>query len=546
MSNGRPNRYLAPLCAVFTLLWFALLAGRPLYDPDEGRYAEIPREILSGGDWLLPHLDGLLYLEKPPLQYWLSAFAFAAFGQSEAIARLWTGLSGYLSLCLVYAIARRLWGAEAGLKAVLLLAGSILFVLLGHQLTLDMGLSFWLLASLACFVFAQTVDRAPAAARAWMLGCWMAMALAVLTKGLIGMLIPVATLAIYVLWQRDWKLLSALNLRWGLPLFAAVAAPWFVLASRANSEFLHFFFIREHFQRFLTPIEERSEPWWFFVPVLIVGILPWATQAVRALVADWRVSSGRGQFDAPRLLWIWSAFVLLFFSASNAKLIPYVLPALPTLALLCARPRAADERRHLVAGAALSMAFAIGVLAYASAIWGTADGAPLAIRLRPALVAVSAALVLGALAGLRYAVQRRERSALMALCLGWFGAAIAITAGAWDVEELFSARDIAALIGREAPAGTPVFSVQNYQQSLPFYLRRTVALVDYRDEFALGLRQPGASGIATLDEFAARWLTLGEALAVMPRATRERLGQAGVPMREVACFANRLCLMSRR
>jgi 4-amino-4-deoxy-L-arabinose transferase-like glycosyltransferase len=546
MLITRPNRYLAPAAGIFTVLWFALLAGRPLYDPDEGRYAEIPREILSGGDWLIPHLNGLVYLEKPPLQYWLSALTFEAFGQSEASARLWTGVFGYLSLCLVYAIARRLWGRDAALMAVMLTASSILFVLLGHQLTLDMGLSFWLLASLAYFVFAQTELVKYGAARAWMLGCWASMALAVLTKGLIGVLIPAATLAIYVLWQRDWKLLSRLNLRWGLPLFALIAAPWFILASRANAEFLQFFFIREHFQRFLTPIEERSEPWWFFIPVLIVGILPWVTLAARELAVGWRSSVPRGQFDAPRLLWIWSVFILLFFSASNAKLIPYILPALPTIALLCARPQRGDQRRHLLAGAFLSVAFAIGVLIYSSGVWSSANGALLAMRLRPALIATCAALVLGAIGCLRFCLQRRTQAALFALSFSWFGAAIGITVGACEVQDLFSARDIAAQIRREAPAGTAVFAVQNYQQSLPFYLQRTVTLVDYRDEFSLGLRQAGAPGIASLEEFAGRWRSLNEGLAVMPRATRERLTEAGVPMREVACFANRLCLMSRK
>src|ERR1700684_2219380 len=140
MANGRSNRYLALAGVLFTVLWFALLVGRPLYDPDEGRYAEIPREMLSSGEWLIPHLNGLAYLEKPPLQYWLSALAFAAFGQSEAVARLWPGVFGFLSLGLVYAIARRLWGTEAALRALIFTAGSILFVLLGHQLTLDMSL----------------------------------------------------------------------------------------------------------------------------------------------------------------------------------------------------------------------------------------------------------------------------------------------------------------------------------------------------------------------------------------------------------------------
>jgi 4-amino-4-deoxy-L-arabinose transferase-like glycosyltransferase len=545
MSNGRSNRYLALAAVLFTVLWFALLVGRPLYDPDEGRYAEIPREMLSSGEWLIPHLNGLVYLEKPPLQYWMSALAFAAFGQSEAVARLCPGLFGFLSLGLVWAIAGRLWGRDAAHRALILTAGSILFVLLGHQLTLDMSLSFWLLASLGSFVFAQTATANPAIVRGWMLGCWAAMAAAVLTKGLIGVLIPAATLAIYVLWQRDWALLSKLQMRWGLPLFLALAAPWFVLAGRANAEFFQFFFIREHFQRFLTPIEERSEPWWFFIPVLIVGILPWITMALRALAADWRIRVPRGEFNPVRLLWIWSVFILLFFSASNAKLIPYILPALPTIALLSARPRTADERPHVWAGAALSVGFAIGVLVYASAIWSRAEGVLLATRLRPALAVLAAALMAGAAVATWLSHRRRTEAALTALAAGWFAAAIAITAGAGEVQDLFSARDIATVIRREAPVTATVYSVQNYQQSLPFYLQRTVTLVDYRDEFSFGLRQAGSLDSPSLDAFRDRWLSSGDALALMPRATRARLGEPGLPMREIACFADRLCLMSR-
>ncbi len=545
MANARFNRYLASAVAALSLLWFVLLAGRPLYDPDEGRYAEIPREILSRGDWLIPHLNGLVYLEKPPLQYWLSALSIAAFGPSEFVARLYTGLCGYLSLWLVFAVARRLWGAQAALKAVILTAGSVLFILLGHQLTLDMSLSFWLLLSLASFIFAQTEAVHRAGARNWMLGCWAAMALAVLTKGLIGVLIPTATLLIYVLLQRDWALLARLQIKWGLPLFLAIAAPWFVLASRANVEFLHFFFIREHFQRFLTPIEERSEPWWFFIPVLLVGMLPWATLGLRSLALDWRAQSPAGELNPVRLLWIWSVFVLLFFSASNAKLIPYILPALPTLALLCARPRSADERLHVWAGAALSIGFAIGVLGYASAIFSTAHGAMLAMRLRPMLLCLAVVLAAGAIAAIWLAHWRQVLSAWASLAAGWAAAAIAITAAAFEVQDLFSSKDIAALIAREAFATTPVFSVQNYQQSLPFYLRRAVTLVDYRDEFALGQRQAPDLSIENLADFGIRWGSLKEGIAVMPPVTRAHLTDEGVPMRELACFADRLCVMSR-
>ncbi len=546
MVDDRHKKPLAAAALAFTILWFALLAGRPLYDPDEGRYAEIPREMLAGGDWIIPHLDGFIYLEKPPLQYWATALLFAAVGPAEWSARLYTGVTGYLSLLLVFAIARRLWGFESGLKALLLASASILFILLGHQLTLDMALSFWLLAALACFVFAQCNRELPRAWRAWMLGCWASMALAVLSKGLIGVVLPGFTLFAYVLWQRDTRALARLNFRYGIPLFFALAAPWFVLAARANGEFLKFFFIREHFQRFLTPIEARSQPWWYFIPVLIVGVLPWITQAARALATGWRAAVPAGEFDARRVLWIWSAFVLVFFSLSDSKLIPYILPCVPTLALLCAQPPPGDERRHLQAGAALSLIFAVGSCGYASAIWSSADGRALAIELRPALVWVGLALAAAAGTSFVLAARRRMLGALAALSIGWLAAATAITVGACEVQRYFSAKDIALVLRRAAAADAPLYSVQTYEQSLPFYLGRELILVDYRDEFAFGLRQDPGRAIASLEEFAQRWTALRTGFAIMPSATRERLAAEGLPMRELARFADRNVLVSRQ
>ncbi len=566
---------------VVSIVWFALLAVRPLYDPDEGRYAEIPREMLAGGDWVIPHLDGLLYLEKPPLEYWLGALSLACCGPSEASVRLVTGVAGFVALLLLFTLARRLWGAEAGLRAALLALGSVLFVLLGHQLTLDMLLTACLLAALSCFICAQLRPADDRRCHAWMLGCWAALALAVLTKGLIGAVIPACTLLGYSLLQRHAEIWRRLHWRSGLPLFLLIAAPWFVLAARAQPEFLRFFFIREHFQRFLTPIEQRSQPPWFFVPVLIVGVLPWISQALAQLQGGWRASAPRGAFDVQRLLWVWSAFVLVFFSASNSKLIPYILPAIPALALLCAAPRAAAW--HFQVGATLSLVFALGVLGYASAAFGSLHGRPLALVLRPALVATSIVLSAGAVACLVYTRRGRALAALTALCAAWFGAAIAVTLGAIRAESFFSAKDIAAAILRDAaslpsdaaslpsappavPAaaagtrsvvpvsaagglplrGAPVFAVQTYAQSLPFYLRHDVVLVDYRDEFDLGLREQPWKGLAHVAEFTAQWAGLESGYAMMPEATLARLREARLPCREVAHFPNSIVLIARR
>ncbi len=561
------------------MFWFALLAPRPLFDPDEGRYAEIPREMLRGGDWVIPHLNGLVYLEKPPLQYWLTALSFEVLGPSEFAARLCTGLAGYLSLAAVFLVGRRLWGVDAGIKALLFTVASSLFVLLGHQLTLDMLLSFCLLVCLACLLVAQSTPGAATAGAAtagaatpveatsgaahgvatregarraaarrgdgWMLGCWAAMAFAVLAKGLIGVLIPAATVILYAIAQRDWALLRRLNVRRGVALFTLIAAPWFILAARANPAFLTFFFVREHVERFLTPIEHRTEPWWFFIPVLVMAIMPWLPQALRALAAVGLRHPERGQFDAARLLWIWSVFVLLFFSFSDSKLIPYILPAIPALALLCADPGAGERRAPLIGGAVLSAATCAGILAYASGWWDSADALRLVGLIRPVLWWTCALLAIGALLCLVSVLQARLRAALAALSVAWFLASVTILIAANRAQALFSAKDMASALRAVAAGDAPIFSVQSYAQSLPFYLRRAVVLVNYRDEFDLGLAQDPDRGIATLDEFSRRWDSLAQGYAVMPPGTRDRLTARRVPMREIAYFPGRV-IVSRR
>jgi 4-amino-4-deoxy-L-arabinose transferase-like glycosyltransferase len=553
-SSGTPAAALSPLrlwsfvgLFALTLIWFGLLAKRPLFDPDEGRYAEIPREMLAGGDWVVPHLNSLVYLEKPPLQYWLTAITYRLIGESEFAARLWTGIAGFCSLCMVFYVGSRLWGRRAGLKALLLLLGSTLFVLMGHQLTLDMMLSTWLLTSLMCFLMAEREWASPRASAnhhaRWMLGCWAAMALAVLTKGLIGVLVPGCTLLVYALWQRDAAVLRRLYLRWGIPIFLLIAAPWFVLAARANGAFLQYFFIREHFQRFLTAIENRSEPWWFFFPVLAIGILPWLPQALRAVTLPFGRRT-RPSFDPALLLWIWVVFVLVFFSSSNAKLIPYILPAVPALALLCASPKAPQGRHDAAIGACLSLAACIGILLYTGGIGTSGRSHDLALALSPSLAVTAVMLAVAGVGCLLLLRWEKIEAALAVLCVGWFFATASVLLAATGVQWNFSSKDAALALRARASASDAVFSVQNYEQSFTFYVKHPIVLVDYRDEFALGLTQAPQRGIATLDQFSSRWRSLDRGYALMPYFALEHLSAEGLPMHEVARFPSTV-LVSR-
>ena len=275
------------LLALFAVLWFGTLDYRKLIKPDEGRYAEIPREMVASGDWLTPRLNGLKYFEKPALQYWVTAAAFSVFGEHHWTARLWSALAGFLGVLATWFAARRLWDEDVALYAAGVLGGSLLYSLIGHVNTLDMGVSCFLSVAVFAFVLAQRDRVTPSENRNYMLGAWLALALAVLSKGLIGLLLPAATLLLYTFWQRDLVLWRRLHLFSGLLLVIVVTAPWFIAVSAANPEFAHFFFIHEHFERFLTKVHGRYQPIWYFVPILFAGMLPWLIGLLPSL---WRAA----------------------------------------------------------------------------------------------------------------------------------------------------------------------------------------------------------------------------------------------------------------
>src|SRR5438132_502058 len=236
---------------LFVLALVALAVGidnlqRPLANPDEGRYSEISREMAASGDWVTPRLNGLKYFEKPPLQYWATAIAFKLFGENEYTARLYIGLCGLATILIVGFLGMRLANAETALAAMLVLVASPYFMALGGIVTLDMGLTLWTTATFAALLLAEQSAGRPREHRLWMLAAWAAMALAVLSKGLVGIVFAGAAVFFHMLLQRDLSILRRLEWTLGLPLFLAIAAPWFVAVSAANPEFARFFFIHEH------------------------------------------------------------------------------------------------------------------------------------------------------------------------------------------------------------------------------------------------------------------------------------------------------------
>lgn len=544
--NDTPSRLplnritLVLLVIALAIVWFAPLGLRHLIPSDEGRYAEMAREMFVTGDWITPRYNGYKYFEKPPLQTWLNALTFAWFGIGEWQARLYTAVASFAGILLVGYTGARLFNPLSGFLAAVVLASSPYWNLMGHFNALDMGLAFWMALSLCSLLLAQRPGLRPASARGWMWACWAAMAFAVLSKGLVGLILPGAVLVLYTLIARDWALWKRLYLVSGLVIFFAIVTPWFVLVQQRNPEFFNFFFIVQQFRRYLTPEQNRPGPLYYFVPVLLVGFLPWLSVAWQSIRHALRMPRQPNGFSPMLVLLIWSAFIFLFFSASHSKLISYVLPVAPALALIIGAYlplMSADRfRRHLLGNLVFLVVAAFGIifLAYQGDA-RTPNALYRAFQMwLYAGLAVAAALTLAA--------AWLNRRAGVAAALAAFGAAwLAFgTIGGTGHDE-FGRYSSGALLAptvraelAKLPADTPFYSIEMLDHTFPFYMGHTTIMVQRQDELAFGISMEPNKWIPTVDEWITRWKQETHALAIMPPGEYDTLVKQGVPMRVIA------------
>ncbi len=526
------SRVAALLVALLALFVGVDNMQRPLAHPDEGRYSEISREMAASGDWVTPRLNGIKYFEKPPLQYWAGAAAFTLLGESEFTARIYTALSGLLALVAVGFTARRLAGDDSALLAVGVLLSSPYFLGLGGVVTLDMGLTAWTTVAVCAFLLAAAGPEA--GRRRWMLVAWAGMALAVLSKGLIGIVFPAAAIFLHCLVNRDWRLLARLEWLRGTSLFLAIAAPWFVLVSAANPEFPQFFFVHEHFERFLTKSHRREEPWWFFWPILFVGFLPWMLTLVPAALDGWRREAATAAFPWRRFAILWSAFVMAFFSASGSKLPAYILPVFPVLALVLGDWLARAPAQRLWKPVAVVFPLLVVVIAVA---WGAPERArndwtrELYAAARPWMLAGLAVLAIAAATAALRLRAGRKWGALVAIVVASLLFIDFVEDGYERLSPRQSGQVVAQAMKRSLTPATRVYSVGYYDQTVPFYLGRTVTLVAYRDEFSTGLDREPQLAIATLEAFEADWVRPGEAMAIIHPDLHEKLSHRGLAMK---------------
>lgn len=534
------------LAIAFVTVWFLTLGFRTLVPTDEGRYAEMAREMVATGDWITPRLNAIKYFEKPPLQVWMTAIAFKLFGLGEWQARLWTGLCGLFGVFLAAFAGARVFGSRIGIMAGAVLGSSLLWAALGHINTLDMGLSGMMTLALCGLLIAQRDDATASERGNWMLACWAGMALAVLSKGLIGVVLPGAVLVLYTLISRDWRIWTRLHLVSGLLVFFAITVPWFVLVWMKNPEHPYFFFVHEHFQRFTTKVHHREGPWYYFIPILLLGILPWLAVLGQSL---WR---GRDRdtrgFRPKTMLLGWACFIFFFFSISSSKLPSYILPIFPALALLIACHLDAASRRTWMATAGLMLL--IGAVGFAAglklpAFARDAAEVPLYQAAQPWVLAASAVAFAGAalvLNGLRRVDAVPAMRATLVLGITGFLAGQLLMIASEPYGRVRAGAPLVPAIEAELTPSTRIYAVGLYDQTLPFYLRRTMTLVEHADELEFGLEQEPKLWLPTRDAFIAQWTSGQKAIAITRPEIYADLQKRGLPMRLVTQDARRVVI----
>jgi 4-amino-4-deoxy-L-arabinose transferase-like glycosyltransferase len=546
----KSKAFLWSLLVVFTLIWLYALGIRTLVPPDEGRYAEMAREMFVTGDWITTRLNGIKYFEKPPLQTWMNALSFAVFGVGEWQARLWTGLSGLLGVYLTGYAGYKVFNPRVGFYAALVLGSCFYWVACGQIDSLDMSLSGMMTIALCALLIAQRDGASDTERRNWMLVCWAGMALSVLAKGLIGLVLPGAVLVIYTLISRQWNLWARLHLVKGLFLFLAIAAPWFVLVAIRNPEQPHFFFIHEHFERFLLKGHHRESFWWLFFALTAIGSVPWLGLLGQSLWLG--VKRESSEFRPRLMLLVWIVFIVLFFTKSNSKLPGYILPIFPALAMLTALYLEVGTRRSRIVAACIMSLVGAGLMALVPFMPKMARHPGedvLMMAFQPwVLVAGFVALAGGGFALLHARHMRRDLMAV-SLALAGFLSTQLILAGFEPYGKQRAGLPMLATIQAEIKPDSTIYAVGTYEQSMTFYLQRTVTLVDYWDEFTFGLKQQPELSIPTVEAWTTVWRAHAsngvQDIAFIRADIYAKLKEQGVPMRVIAQDARRIVIANK-
>lgn len=478
---------LSILTVLISVLFGIMLGCYPLASPDSARYAEISREMVVAHDYLTPHLNNVKYFEKPPLFYWMQAAAIKTFGTSELAVSLVNALMALLCCLVVYYAARRLYDRLSGLLAAMLLATSSVFFALTRVITLDMTFTLFLTASCASFLLGNhEIIKIRQNCYRWAM--YVFAGLALMTKGLIGVIFPAAIIFIWVLCFNKWRNLKNYCILSGVIILALIAVPWHILVQLKNPEFARFYFIEQHFLRYLTDYAGRGEAWWFFPAVIILGIYPWTCFMVQALKYQiTRLIKQYRQQQHTMFFILWAVIIYVFYSFSNSKLIPYLLPVFPPLAILIGNYLASNfqnsKRWEMKLG--FNMFFVINLIGGIAAGIYVFNADTLAFTKTSLYILALLLVVSGIITNFIY---RRLglRQGLFTLILTFMLVLIGLNP-IITVANNHALKPLIITLQHKLSPQDEVVSYNNYYQDLPFYLQRQITVVNSFGELSFGV-----------------------------------------------------------
>lgn len=467
-----------------------MLGSRPLNVPDEARYSEVAREMLVTHDFITPRLNGIKYFEKPALFYWMQAASLKTFGQSEWACRLMDALMALLGCLATYCTARMLFDRKTGLFSAIILSSSLLYFALARVITLDMTVSIWLCLSLFSFILGVYKSRS------YYYLLYIFAALAVLTKGLIGIIFPGSIIFLWILFTRNWKVLKDCYLLRGGIIFLLITLPWHILVQMKNPEFFHFYFIDQQFNRYLTLEAHRYQPDWYYIPIVLLGLFPWTGFLYGALKnIKWR--------DQKELFLVISAlFIFVFFSLSKSKLVPYVLPCLPFIAIIIGKYFSTNiSRRDGFVGFITTSVISISIIIALPFFLSPDITTDFNLAQKWADI-LSAVLLLNAIIIPWIFWKKNFLTAVIAqiICSILFLFTLCATIPYIYMDSI---KTMAVKLKSQLKPGDLVATYDYYYQDLPFYLEHTVTIVNWDGELDFGRHYAHAQNLMIDD--AAFW-----------------------------------------
>ena len=490
------------LLALPLLFW--QLGAYGLIDVDEGRYAEVPREMLVLGDWVTPRLNFILFFDKPPLLYWGIALAYKIGGTSEWMARSIPALAALLGIGAAYGLGRRMFGPRAGFLGAFVLCTSLLWLVLARVVLTDMLVSSLVFCALALWWLALS-DASKKRRAGYLAAFWIALGLGMLAKGPVALVLCGGAIFVYLLLCRQWATLKIMGWSWGLPLLGLVAAPWFVAVALRNPEFNHDFWYAQNVARFLGSGVQRDHahgPFYLFAFLPLIAF-PWTLYAPAALLASGKKLWPARTQTARAAVFLLSAIalVMLFFSASESKLVTYIAPVVPPYAILMGAALARwigapASRNWLLTSAAALLALALTVGGLAAFI--VAPRALEALGVGPGLSLLAATAILAWGLALFYALWKGQTSALIAATGGGFAVCFLVgTTLLPPIAREITTKPLIAQIHNGLRPETQIITV-GFSQSLPFYTGKRMRVDGTPDELA-----PGKSHLSQSER--ARW-----------------------------------------